>query len=217
MSVIHHVTSFASPPKCLLIFTDSLNAMAVFNSLHTNETETIHNSPLLGVASVILRTRIDLWVHHIEGKQNIRPDLLSWLLLEEFTSKFPSYRVHLFDPPRDLLLAWWRECFWAHWAGVVVHVPPAHGWSYLPLIIGLTSFRWIPLKNQQQKDTLPVHVITFHSGLTIHSLSTPHLKHCHNTLVTCLNLLVPVQNISQAHVIFYPTSILPSIWTNLTL
>jgi hypothetical protein len=109
MSMIHHVALFASPPKQLLIFTDSLDAVAVFNSLLTNET--IHNGPLLGVASVILCTVIDLQVCHIEGKQNIQPDLLSQLLLEEFTSKFPSYHVHLFDPPRDLLLAQWRECF----------------------------------------------------------------------------------------------------------
>ena len=109
MSTIHHVALFASPPKRLLIFTDSLDAVAVFNSLRTNET--IHNGPLLGVASVILRTGIDLRVRHIEGKQNIRADLLSRLLFEEFASKFPSYRVRLFDPPRDLLPARWRECF----------------------------------------------------------------------------------------------------------
>ena len=75
MSAIHHVALFGLPPKRLLIFTDSLDAVAVFNSLHANET--IHNGPLLGVASVILRTAIDLRVCHIEGKQNIRADLLS--------------------------------------------------------------------------------------------------------------------------------------------
>jgi hypothetical protein len=109
MSAIHHIASFASPPKRLLVFTDSLDAVAVFNSLRANES--IHNGPLLGVASLILRTGIDPRVRHIEGKINIRPDLLSCLLFEEFASKFPSYRVRLFDPPRDLLPARWRECF----------------------------------------------------------------------------------------------------------
>jgi hypothetical protein len=109
MSAIHHVASFTSPPRRLLIFMDSLNAVAVFNSLRTNEA--IHTGPLLGVASMIMRSGIDLRVRHIEGKINIRPDLLSRLLLEEFSSKFPSYRVRLFDPPRDLLPARWRECF----------------------------------------------------------------------------------------------------------
>jgi hypothetical protein len=105
MSVIHHVASFASLPKHLLIFTNSLDAVAVFNSLCTNET--IHNCPLLGVASITLCTGIDLQVHYIKGKLNIWPDLLSRLLLEEFTSKIPSYCkcAHLFDPPHDLLLA----------------------------------------------------------------------------------------------------------------
>jgi hypothetical protein len=109
MSAIHHAASFTSPPKRLLIFTDSLDAVAVFNSLRANES--IHNGPLLGVASIILRTGIDLRVRHIEGKQNIRADLLSRLLLEEFLSKFPTYCVRQFDPPRDLLPARWRECF----------------------------------------------------------------------------------------------------------
>ena len=58
MSAIHHIRFFASPPKHILLFTNSLDAMAVFNSLHANEA--IHNSPLLGVASIILHTRIDL-------------------------------------------------------------------------------------------------------------------------------------------------------------
>ena len=68
MSMIHHIGSFTLPPKHVLIFTDSLDAVAVFNSLYANET--IHNGPLLGVASVILHTGIDL-------QQNIQADLLS--------------------------------------------------------------------------------------------------------------------------------------------
>jgi hypothetical protein len=58
LSVIHHVALLESPPKRLLIFTDSLDAVAIFNSLRTNET--FHNGPLLGVASIILHTGIDL-------------------------------------------------------------------------------------------------------------------------------------------------------------
>ena len=175
MSAIHHIGSFTSPPKRILLFTNSLDAMAVFNSLHANEA--IHNSPLLGVASIILCTRIDLWVRHMEGKQNIQADLLSRLLLEEFASKFPLYCIGLFDPPHDLLPAWLRECFWAHWAGVIANVPPAHRWSYLNLIAGLASFKQAPSKNQPLEDMLPVHVITSHFAPITHSL-----------LTLCLNL-----------------------------
>lgn len=124
MSAVHHIGSFQSPPKRLLLFTDSLDSVGVFNSLHTSES--IHNAPLLGVASVILRSGIDLRVRHIEGKNNIRADLLSRLLLDDFSSRFPSNRVRLFDPPRDLLPARWRECFLMHWASAVLVVPLAH-------------------------------------------------------------------------------------------
>ena len=210
MSAIHHIGSFTSPPKCILLFTDSLGAMAIFNSLHANEA--IHNGPLLGVASIILCTRIDLWVCHIEGKQNIWADLLSRLLLEEFASKFHLYRAGLFDPPCDLLPARWRECFWAHWAGVITDQ-----WSYLNLIAGLASFKQTPWKNQPLEDMLPVHVITSRFAPITHSLLTLHLKPCHDTLLTLLSLLVLARNISQAHVNFFPTSILPSTQTILTL
>lgn len=109
MSAVHHIATFPSPPKRLLIFTDSLDSVSVFNSLHTSES--IHNAPLLGVASLILRTGIDLRVRHIEGKNNIRADLLSRLLFNDFSLQFPSNRVCRFDPPRDLLPTRWRKCF----------------------------------------------------------------------------------------------------------
>ena len=210
MSAIHHIGSFTSPPKHILLFTDSLDAVAIFNSLCANKA--IHNGPLLGVASVILHTGIDLWVWHIKGKQNIQADLLSQLLLEEFASKFPLYHIGLFDPLCDLLPAWWRGCFWAHWAGVI-----AHRWSYLTLIAGLTSFKQAPSKSQLLEDMLPVHVITSHFTSITHSLLTLHLKPCHDTLLTPLSLFVLAQNISQAHITFFLTSILPSTQTILIL
>jgi len=71
----------------------------------------MHNGVLLGVTQVILCSGIDLHVRHIEGKQNIKADLLSHLLFDEFHQKFPSIRIRLFDPPRDLLLAQWRKSF----------------------------------------------------------------------------------------------------------
>ena len=108
MSVIHHIGSFASPPKHIQSSPTALMP-AIFNFLCANEA--IHNGLLLGVASIILCTGIDLQVHHINGKQNIWADLLSWLLLEEFPSKFPLYCIGLFDHPCDLLPAQCRGCF----------------------------------------------------------------------------------------------------------
>jgi hypothetical protein len=109
LSGIHHVASFASPPKRLLVYTDSLDSVGVLNSLRASTS--LHNGPLLAIASVIMQSGIDLRARHIDGKKNIRADLLSRLLLQDFSLRFPSTRVRLFSPPRDLLPARWRECF----------------------------------------------------------------------------------------------------------
>jgi hypothetical protein len=109
LSAIHHAASFLHPPRRLLLWTDSLDAVHVLNSLHTSEI--VHNAPLLGIAEVILNSGIDLRVRHIEGKLNIRADMLSRLLLDDYHSRFPADRVHYFTPPRELLPARWRACF----------------------------------------------------------------------------------------------------------
>jgi hypothetical protein len=109
LSAIHYVASLPHPPRRLVVFTDSLDAVGVFNSLRA--TMPIHNGPLLAVAGIIMESGVDLRVLHIEGKVNLRADLLSRLLLSEYARKFPSDRVRSFSPPRELLPARWRECF----------------------------------------------------------------------------------------------------------
>ena len=109
VSAIHHAGSLAKPPRRILIWTDSLDSVAVLNSLHT--AESLHNAPLLAIADIILRTGMDLWVRFIEEKKNVRADMLSRLLVDEYHSKFPADRVERFAPPRELLPARWRECF----------------------------------------------------------------------------------------------------------
>lgn len=108
-SAIHHVASFPTPPRKVLLFTDSLDSVSVFNSLGASKP--LHNGPLLAVAKIILSSGVDLRVRHIEGKKNIRADLLSRLLLEDFYRSFPAERVRSFAPPRDLLPAPWNRCF----------------------------------------------------------------------------------------------------------
>jgi hypothetical protein len=82
------------------------------------------------------------------------------------------------------------------------------------LIIGLTIFWPIPLKNWQQKDTPLVCKITYHSVSITHSLSTPHLKFSHNTSLTPPNSLVLAWNTCQVHITSYPTFIQPSTLCN---
>ena len=60
LSVVHHLASLPTPPRCILVFTDSLDSVAVFNSLAASQT--LHNGVLLAVARVILESSIDLRV-----------------------------------------------------------------------------------------------------------------------------------------------------------
>ncbi|KAF8234065.1 hypothetical protein L208DRAFT_1552682, partial [Tricholoma matsutake] len=59
-SAIHHARSLAQPPHWILIWTDSLNSVAILSSLHM--AESIHNAPLLAIANIILCTGMDLQV-----------------------------------------------------------------------------------------------------------------------------------------------------------
>jgi hypothetical protein len=108
-SAVHHAGSLPLPPHRILIWTDSLDSVAVLNSLHT--AKLLHNTPLLAITDIILRTRMDLRVQFIEGKKNVRADMLSCLLIDEYQSKFSADHVESFTPPRELLLARWRGYF----------------------------------------------------------------------------------------------------------
>ena len=109
LSAIHHIGLFLHPPKKVLLWTDSLDSVAVYSSLRA--AEPLHNSVLLALVGVLLETGMDLRIHHIAGKDNIRADLLSRLMIDEFHRLFPLQSVCLFSPPRELLPARWRECF----------------------------------------------------------------------------------------------------------
>ncbi|KAF8219869.1 hypothetical protein L208DRAFT_1545538, partial [Tricholoma matsutake] len=103
VSAVHHAGSLTCPPHRLLIWTDSLDSVAMLNSLHT--AESLHNSPLLVIADIILCTGMDLWVCFIEGKNNVRADMLSHLLIDEYLRKFSADHIECFTPPWELLPA----------------------------------------------------------------------------------------------------------------
>ena len=109
LSAVHHVALFSHPPQRVLLWTDSLDSVVAYSSLRA--AESIHNSVLLALAGVLLQTGIDLRIRHIAGKENVKADLLSRLMIDEYYRRFPAERVHLFSPPRELLPARWRECF----------------------------------------------------------------------------------------------------------
>ena len=109
LSAVYRVACFHHPPKKLLLWTDSLDSVAAYSSLRASES--IHNSVLLAIAGILLETGIDLRLRHIAGKDNIRADLLSRLMIDKYHQRFPSESVCRFSPPRELLPVRWRECF----------------------------------------------------------------------------------------------------------
>ena len=102
MLAIHHAGSLPQPPHYLLIWTDSLDLVAVLNSLHTSKP--LHNAPLLAIAGIIFKTGMDLWVQFIEGKLNTHADMLSHLLVDEYQRKILSNCIKHFTPPRERVL-----------------------------------------------------------------------------------------------------------------
>lgn len=109
LCLIHHIAHKQTPPHHILIHTDSLDSVEVLSSLSARESS--HNSILLAIAAIVLKTGIDIRVRHIAGKSNIRADLLSRFLLDDYKLQFPADRVRLLEPPRELLPAQWRESF----------------------------------------------------------------------------------------------------------
>ncbi len=106
---IHHSTSLPSPRRRLLIYSDSLESVEAFNTLRVKAS--IHNAVLIATAGIVASTGIDFRVRHISGPTNLRANLLSHCLSEEYSKRFPTDRIHSFLPPRELLPARWRGCF----------------------------------------------------------------------------------------------------------
>ena len=109
MAAIHALASKPHPPARILLYTDSLDSVAVLDSL--SAAQPMHNAVLMALAKILIFSNIDLRVRHIPGSTNLRADLLSRLLLDDFTRQFPSQSVRLFSPPRDLLPTRWRTSF----------------------------------------------------------------------------------------------------------
>ena len=109
LSGIFHVAHLSHLPCWLLIFTDSLDSVAVLSSLRASEP--LHNSVLLAIAKIMMKTGIDLRIHHIESKKNVKADMLSWLMFDKYHRHYPANHVCSFSPPRELLPVQWRQSF----------------------------------------------------------------------------------------------------------
>ena len=108
-SALHHVASLSRPPKRVLVFCDNLDTVYAFSTLRVSQS--IHNAPLLAAAAIMSTSGIDVRVRHIAGEANVRADMLSRLLLDEYHSSFPADRVRTFEPPRALMPTRWQAAF----------------------------------------------------------------------------------------------------------
>jgi len=84
----------------LLIFMDSLNCVEMFNSLRAQEG---CNDILLFVMQLLIETKISLRVFHVPGTDNITADALSHNLPGAASSSLLGLRIHLFQPPCEVL------------------------------------------------------------------------------------------------------------------
>lgn len=95
LSAIHHVGLFHHPPKKVLLWTDSLDSVAAYSSLRA--TDIIRS--FLPSPEFFFETGMDLRLCHIAGKDNIKADLLSRLMIDEFHHQFPSESICIISPP----------------------------------------------------------------------------------------------------------------------
>jgi hypothetical protein len=87
-------------PHCLAIFTDSLNTVHIFHSLHADP---LYNPILFLAVEVMLCTDINLHVFHMPSFNNFVADALSCLLPNVAVSHIPGLSVSSFIPPWDAL------------------------------------------------------------------------------------------------------------------
>src|SRR5882724_6806699 len=84
----------------LLIFTDSLNCVDMFNSLRAQEG---YNDILLFVVQILISSKISLRVFHIPGTDNCIADALSRHLFNMALTLSPGLNIHHFQPPCDTM------------------------------------------------------------------------------------------------------------------
>src|SRR5882672_10125845 len=96
-SAILWASGLVPPIPWLLIFTDSLNCINMFNTLHAHEG---YNDILLFTIHILISSKISLCVFHIPSTDNIVADALSHHLLGTALTLSPGLNIHHFQPPR---------------------------------------------------------------------------------------------------------------------
>ena len=85
---------------CLIIYTNSTNTFDIFTSLTAKP---IYNRILMCSIDMLLEDRLDLYVFHIPGHDNLIADPLSWHKNRLTTILSPSLIIGTFTPPQDVM------------------------------------------------------------------------------------------------------------------
>ena len=105
LSAIQWATAWHPVPNRLAIHTDSLNSVQYFNTFRAQDK---YGVLIKAAAEMLLLSGVDLRVFHISGKNNVVANLLSQHLYTEAHSTSPSFKIHYFQPPQDVMGAGMR-------------------------------------------------------------------------------------------------------------
>ena len=97
LSAIFWVDQLSTRPRRLLIYTDSMNTVDMFNSMRA---EPGYNTILMEAVDALLDMEVSLRVFHIPGEDNTIADALSRGLFDVIRVQQPHLKIALFQPPR---------------------------------------------------------------------------------------------------------------------
>ena len=97
LSAIFWVERLTNHPRKLLIYTDSMNTVDMFNSMRADPG---YNTILMEAVEILLDTGISLRVFHIPGEENIVADALSRGLFDILRAQQPRLNIAHFQPPQ---------------------------------------------------------------------------------------------------------------------
>jgi len=95
-SAVLWASRLTPPIQCLLIYTDSVNCVDMFNTLKAQEG---YNTILLFVVCILMSSKMSLHIFHVPRADNSIADALSCHLPTTAMSMLPSLQIHHFQPP----------------------------------------------------------------------------------------------------------------------
>ena len=104
-SAIHHAANiwardFSPKLDCLLVHTDSMNSVHMFNSLHAKPA---YNSILVSSINARISSFLDVHVYHMPGDNNSIADAISHKNFSLACRLSPNLTILSFTPPQDAL------------------------------------------------------------------------------------------------------------------